>query len=319
MSVSKWLGYDIAGSGITSIAEENGTAQESWDIEHGVSANVTLRVVPHTKRHLLARLLLEGNVAWPYPLDDDAGSGTGDPNTGLVCTSAQIVTEKSKAVNPTGDSTLELNQYADALLHLKYSPSKYEVHAGGSGSGSGFHEESYVINTYSEEFIEKIQYQRLDYKQYKWQSDNKELKENEAPPRIIPGGTFRRTFYRLPPACPLITKLTGPTADQARIGKTNSSAFTSSLAGIPFLAEELLLKPAKVTSTNDFRGQPAVNLTLDWEYKSGGWNKFFRPRQAPGATDLFDTIYRKKDSSDSPSDQVFIYRPTNMTMYLFNG
>lgn len=162
------------------------------------------------------------------------------------------------------------------------------------------------VDMVSEELEPTSEFVTQDYKKFSWYTSAgvyiRELKEDEAPGRLVQGLALVRTFFNVPYLPASILSLPG---------KCNSSQFTSRLLGLTFAAETLLFTPPGLSRTLTTAGVSGWTMRTRFIYKPQGWNKFWIP-------DISDygKIYVKSESSGTASE--YKSHPTaNFSEWLF--
>ena len=148
--------------------EEFGSRSESFDLESGIEASVTLRCA-WANRHALVADVLSGTKQWPH------GSWTQPP----VGVSASIKPEKDK-----GTASGQSIDSSTALVTVKYSTK--------------------IKDLINETLEPNAEFLLQDYKRFRWGSATGDpLLEGEAPGKLFRGLNIVRTIYYWAPPLPI--------------------------------------------------------------------------------------------------------------------
>lgn len=159
--------------------------------------------------------------------------------------SAAIAWDEAAPVSVSGQTA----SYQDALVTVNYSTNA---------------EEELV----SESIEPTVEFLTHDYRRFRWASANGDpLLEGEAPGQQVKGLNLVRTYHKVE---------TIPTAVLTLQGACNDAEYESDLLGLTFAAETLLFQPPNLSRSITTAGAKAWKLTLKFQYKPNGWNKFFR-------------------------------------------
>jgi hypothetical protein len=112
------------------------------------------------------------------------------------------------------------------------------------------------------------EFMTLDHKDFRWGSGTgDELKEGEAPGKLIRGLDYRVTFHQAPYI---------PAAVLTLPGYCNEEALTSYTLGLTFPAQTLLFQPPTATRRITSQMVECWKLGYRFSYRATGWNKFWR-------------------------------------------
>lgn len=222
---------------VATVAEEHGSASENWEREK-VTCAVTLRCA-WTNRHAVVWDLLGNRRQWPYNSVPARAVSVG------VKPDAASYVASSQGMN-----------YEDALLAVNYSTDQ----------------EADLI---SESLEPTAEFMQLDYKQFRWGSEQGDpLAEGEAPGRLVRGLALQRTLYKVQPPLPI--------ALLDSIGCCNDAYFYSSLLGLGFTTGTLLYQPPvlsrTITYANGSTFSKGVDISMKFHYKPETWNTYWRSK-----------------------------------------
>lgn len=159
---------------------------------------------------------------------------------------------QSCAIRPAGDTT-NLSQgisYEHALVTVNYG--------------------NKIVDLVSESLEPVTDFVTLDHHDFRWGSASGEpVLEREAPGKIRRFINLVRTYYNL---------ATIPAGVLDLPGTCNDTAYTSSLLGITFGVETLMMGDPQLSQVITSAGSKGFNLTLKWTYNKEGWNKFWRSK-----------------------------------------
>jgi hypothetical protein len=226
------------------VCEMHGTVQEDIGPD-GCSASVQL-MCPWALRHAVARDLLP-QVNWPlvqrryWPHGDYAKQPY-----------AQRVSIKPfEAVGYQAGQALD---YDLALLTVQYERM------------SDTEPEDLV----SESLEPTAEFMVQDHKRFTWGSASGDaLEENEAPGKLVLGMNLIRTYYKVDIIPPQVLSC---------FGAVNAQAYTSAGLGLTFPKESLLYCPPMLERTLTTEGSDGWNITLKFQVKPDGWNRFWRAK-----------------------------------------
>jgi len=248
--------------------EESNTRRESVSLKGDLQLSVTLRCAWEDRWDLVDDLLFVGGV-WPEFASWD------NPPLAQSAKISPVVTPQKGGPGVAGQEIL----YGEALVDVVY----------GLDSSTDLAAESLESSA---------QFARLDYQQFRWQSDTAALLPDQSPGQLKRGLCLARTVYKM---------LLVPSV-VLQAGSVNQSAYTSSLLGITFDEETLLLQPANISRTIRTDGTTPYNVATKLLYRPDGWNKYYR-----AATDSWDYI----EHVANPGSPFKSYPPVDMSAILF--
>lgn len=153
------------------------------------------------------------------------------------------------------------------------------------------------VDKVAESIESAAQFQLLDYNKFNWGSGSgPALTEQEAPGRLLRGLVLSRTIYQMS-AVPVAV---------LQAGAVNNAPYTSSLLGITFPTETMMLAPASVSRTIRTDGSTPFTVSLKFIVEPNGWNKVFR-----ASTMAWDKIYLKGGAEFKS------YPPADLSALLF--
>jgi hypothetical protein len=217
-------------------AEEQGSCTEEYDEEFGIlSAQVVLRCL-YINRHALASDIC-GNRR-PYP------KGSAGPTP--------VALRASIAGTDTAGFTDEQGIFPlHALVTIQYS--------------------SKLKDQYSESIEPTVEFQDLDYRNFKWSSGAK-LCEDEHPAFLVRGMNLCRSEVDLTEVQVSIPELT------TLAGHVNAAPYTSSLLGRSFAAETLLYHAPVINRKVNSLNIAKFDVSKKWSINYNGWNRYYRAK-----------------------------------------
>lgn len=220
------------------VAEVYGSASEELDLDTGLTASVQLRG-SYADRHAIAAAIM--GQQWPH--------NTNYPSF-------------AKTVSIAGEG-----QCVAVGQCLVWESAVFSV---------SYNSDRRTTDFVSEEIKPTIEFQRLDHRKFRWgAADGPPLQQDEAPGKQVRGLSVMRTLYN-------VTTL--PPEIYTAVGKVNDAAYNSTLLQFNFPEETLLYGEPSLSRTFAFDQTLPVptinsdgwNVTLEFQYKEQGWNKFWR-------------------------------------------
>lgn len=270
--------------------------------------NVVL-AVPWNDRYLAIQQLLGRPCIWPYDTPFNLAD-LSDLQKVVVASSVQIINDTSRY---TTDMDGEVINYAEnALLQITYMPrmgmyAEITVKSDGTTPlGAGKNQDIFL----SEIEVPRFEFIPQSPKLFAWGGTTTTLPSlplvplspNETPSKNNSEVTLVRT----------IEGWCGIFDIQPFVNTTHSQSYTSSIVRKTYAANTLMLRsynlergyyhrsyrelgsnPGTVNEFFDFGNLPCFKLTLNYEYKASGWQRFFRADAESGQTGLYYIRYNQ--------------------------
>lgn len=234
---------------VADVHEEANTAQEDFDRDSGMTAQVTLRC-PFSSRWAVVADMFSNRRTWPKY------EGTGS-TSGLRRPMSRRWTIKGDDARATpAVSGSQMLYYDTALITVSYDISQGEESEDANGQ------------LFTETLEPNVEFLTLPHEKFRWGSKTgPPILENEAPGKQILSLALTRTTYK-------VTSI--PTAVLTLIGKTNDAPYTSPTLGLTFAAGTLILLPGSITYTVNADLELAFDYTVKFAFKPDKWNYFWR-------------------------------------------
>ena len=238
----------ISYSTLVDCHEMNGSPVENWSDEAGLDATVTLKCL-WADRYTLVNDLLSNTKVYPH-----------EPSSLARAMSAGITPFSAKVMSDGQGTTYEL-----AVVTVNYRNVVYD----------GTDPEN--IQIFADSLEPNAEFQTLDHTLFEWSPETgppavaaRDLKEKEAPGRLLISFDYVQTQYRVPGI---------PSAYMNLVGHVNDANVASSVLGLTFPTETLLWQPPKPQRSVNTVGDPWWTVTKRMSFKPEGWNKFWDAKE----------------------------------------